>query len=100
MTLIVNVICNYILIFGKLGFPALGVTGAAVATLFSRIIEAAVMVVYVRCVDKKLKLRFADLLKRGGELTRDFPALRSPIHGRAGRMVGEHAGADDDSRPL
>lgn len=52
VTLIVNVICNYILIFGKLGFPALGVTGAAVATLFSRIIEAAVMVVYVRCIDK------------------------------------------------
>ena len=45
VTLIVNVICNYILIFGKLGFPALGVTGAAVATLFSRIIEAVVMVV-------------------------------------------------------
>ena len=81
VTLIVNVICNYILIFGKLGFPALGVTGAAVATLFSRIIEAAVMVIYVRCVDKKLKLRFADLLKRGGELTRDFLRYGLPIMG-------------------
>mgnify|MGYP000467728555 CR=1 FL=1 len=81
VTLIVNVICNYILIFGKLGFPALGVTGAAVATLFSRIIEAAVMVVYVRCIDKKLKLRFADLLKRGGELTRDFLRYGLPIMG-------------------
>ena len=81
VTLMVNVICNYILIFGKLGFPALGVTGAAVATLFSRIIEAAVMVVYVRCVDKKLKLRFADLLKRGGELTRDFLRYGLPIMG-------------------
>ena len=68
VTLIVNVICNYILIFGKLGFPALGVTGAAVATLFSRIIEAVVMVVYVRCIDKKLKLRFADLPIMGGQV--------------------------------
>ena len=39
------------------------------------------MGVYVRCIDKKLKLRFADLLKRGGELTRDFLRYGLPIMG-------------------
>ncbi|MBR3123856.1 MAG: MATE family efflux transporter [Mogibacterium sp.] len=34
-----NITINYILIFGKLGFPKLGVAGAAIGTLSSRIIE-------------------------------------------------------------
>jgi MATE family, multidrug efflux pump len=35
---IVNVLLNYILIFGKLGFPQMGIVGAAVGTLASRFI--------------------------------------------------------------
>ncbi len=44
IAVVVNLVFNYILIFGKLGFPpALGVKGAALATVISRFAELAVV---------------------------------------------------------
>ena len=40
----VNLIFNYILIFGHLGFPAMGVEGAATATVISRFVELGIVV--------------------------------------------------------
>lgn len=45
--LITNVVLNYVLIFGKLGFPALGVEGAALATLIARVLETLIMILIV-----------------------------------------------------
>ena len=42
----VNLVLNYILIFGKFGFPALGVKGAAIATVVSRFAELAVVLLW------------------------------------------------------
>ncbi len=39
IAVITNAILNYILIFGKLGFPVMGVAGAAIATVISRFVE-------------------------------------------------------------
>ncbi len=42
----VNLILNYILIYGKFGAPALGVQGAAIATIISRYVEAAIVLLH------------------------------------------------------
>ncbi len=43
---LINLVLNYILIFGRLGMPALGVEGAAIATVIARYIECAVVVLW------------------------------------------------------
>ncbi|MBQ8618782.1 MAG: MATE family efflux transporter [Clostridia bacterium] len=44
--ILVNLVFNYFLIFGKFGFPQLGVTGAAIATVLSRYVELLIILIY------------------------------------------------------
>ena len=46
VAILVNLVFNYLLIFGKLGFPCLGVAGAAIATVLSRYVETAIIMFY------------------------------------------------------
>jgi putative MATE family efflux protein len=87
----VNLVGNYILIFGKLGAPALGVVGAAIATVVARFVELSYIVVWanthtrrvpfvvgalrsmyvpaelvVSCIVKGLPLLFNEALWAGG----------------------------------
>lgn len=46
VAVVVNLFLNWVFIFGKLGAPALGVVGAAVATVISRFVELAIIAIW------------------------------------------------------
>ena len=79
-----NVGLNYCLIFGNFGFPEMGVIGAAVATLVSRIVEFIAVLVYVFVIDKKLKLRPKDVLSLEKTYIKDYIKAGLPLIGSGG----------------
>lgn len=46
VAVLVNLVFNYLFIFGKFGFPKMGVNGAAVATVISRFVQAGIVVIW------------------------------------------------------
>lgn len=46
VAVLTNLLFNWLLIFGKLGFPELGVKGAAIATVISRYVEAFIVIIW------------------------------------------------------
>ena len=47
IALLINIVLNWIFIYGNLSFPAMGAYGAALATLFARILMALMLVAYI-----------------------------------------------------
>lgn len=73
-----NTFLNYVLIFGKFGAPALGVVGAALATLSSRILEFIITAVYALC-NRRFRMCFSTMLRPGRELLAKFIHYSSPV---------------------
>ena len=61
---IFNVILNYMLIFGNWGAPAMGIEGAAIGTLISRVLALFFMISYL-FIDKKFSPYVRNITRRG-----------------------------------
>ncbi|WP_423364111.1 MATE family efflux transporter [Mycoplasma sp. P36-A1] len=62
LAVIVNIILNYLLIKGNLGFPALGVEGSAIATLVARITELIVIIWFMIKLSTPIKTKVLDIM--------------------------------------
>lgn len=74
----VNIGANYLLIFGKLGLPAMGVAGAALGTVIARIVECGIVAGYF-FMKQKVRYRLRDLLTPCGDLLREFLRISIPV---------------------
>ncbi len=78
-TICINACLNYCFIYGNLGAPELGIRGAAIATLVSRIVELVIILVYIRKIDKKLKMKLWEILRIDLTYLKDFLKLSTPV---------------------
>lgn len=78
-SLVTNIVINAVLIFGLLGFPKLGIVGAAIGTLVSRIAELGIVVWYASVKNKVVRFHFRDLWKIDRVLFRDFLVYATPV---------------------
>ena len=91
-SVVTNCVCNYILIFGKLGLPAMGVQGAALGTVIANVVNIGLMVVLVKLRGIPYMLEFGEHFKWNRPLLREylikcFPILMNEVFIGVGNMM-------------
>lgn len=79
VSLIINIIFNAIFIFGMFGLPAMGIQGAALATLLARIVELVIVLLYAKFVNKDVRLHIGDIFGKTPVLFQDFMKYSTPV---------------------
>lgn len=78
-TLVINIVINWFLIFGNCGFPAMGVEGAAIATVIARAVEIVILFVFIRNKEKNLDIKIKDFLHIDKVISHDYFKVSTPI---------------------
>jgi len=75
----INILLNYMFIYGEFGAPEMGIKGAALATLISRAIEFAVCIIYLLFADKKLKMNLKNLFAADKQMFANYFKTGLPL---------------------
>lgn len=78
-SLILNIIVNAVLIFGLLGFPKMGIQGAAVGTLLARLAELLILLFYIRRFKPEVRVKVKYLSHIDAVMWKDFLYYASPV---------------------
>lgn len=78
VSMLLNTFLNYCLIFGKLGAPRLEITGAAAATLASRVVEFLIVLLYA-LRSRRVPLDFGALLRPGRAMLKSALIYAGPV---------------------
>jgi len=79
VSIFLKVILNYILIFGHLGMPALGVRGEAIATLIARVFECMCILSIVYLEKGPAAAKFKELISINKEFMKLYFSTVSPV---------------------
>ena len=79
IALCINGVLNYVFIFGKFGVPAMGVVGAALATILARIIEMILTIIFIRIYSPEMMIKLSDILGIKKEFVKKFSDTASLV---------------------
>jgi len=78
-SILLNTFLNWVLIFGNLGMPAMGVEGAAIATVTARTVESMLMLLLVKYKGKEFSTRLVNMYRIQKELIKKIFEKAIPL---------------------
>ncbi len=75
----INIGANYVLIFGKFGFPEMGIAGAALGTVIARIFETSIICGYFFLCDKRVRFRLRNIFSPCKDMLGEFLRISIPV---------------------
>ena len=79
ISLAINTVLGYLFIYGKLGMSAMGVSGAALATVIAKVIECIVLITLIYRKNYELAVKPADLKGYTSDFVKRFFKTVSPV---------------------